>query len=131
MIASIHDIDILDKLKQYPILKKKPKAKKHSAAFRNIIDVVTAFDIETTTFANASTIKNIKQIALGFEDNITRKFFVLAKLCEKYSTNKAVANFKINCKSKELTKNLHQCETNLMLKIVLNLSTQVMLLERQ
>lgn len=49
MIASIHDIDILDKLKQYPILKKKPKAKKHSAAFRNIIDVVTAFDIETTT----------------------------------------------------------------------------------
>lgn len=76
------------------------------------------FDIETTTFANASTIKNIKQIALGFEDNITRKFFVLAKLCEKYSTNKAIANFKINCKSKELTKNLHQCETNLMLKIV-------------
>lgn len=49
MIASIHDIDILDKLKQYPILKKKPKAKKHSAAFRNIINVVTAFDIETTT----------------------------------------------------------------------------------
>ena len=49
MIASIHDINILDKLKQYPILKKKPKAKKHSAAFRNIIDVVTAFDIETTT----------------------------------------------------------------------------------
>ena len=49
MIASIHDINILDKLKQYPILKKKPKAKKHSAAFRNIIDIVTAFDIETTT----------------------------------------------------------------------------------
>lgn len=75
-------------------------------------------DVKTKTYGNTNTIKNIKHIFLGFEDNISKKFFTLAKTNIDISKKKAIANFKINCKNKSLTKTLHNCKANLLLKIV-------------
>ena len=49
MFASLHEVDLFAKLTQYNIIEKRKRAKKPSPAARNIIDIVTAFDIETTT----------------------------------------------------------------------------------
>ena len=49
MFASLQDVNLYAKLTEYDIIEKRKRAKKPSPAARHIINVVTAFDIETTT----------------------------------------------------------------------------------
>ena len=49
MFASVQDVNFYAELTKYGIIEHRPKARKPSPACRDIIDVVTAFDIETTT----------------------------------------------------------------------------------
>ena len=49
MFASLHEVDLYAELTKYGIIEKKKRAKKPSPAARHIVNVVTAFDIETTT----------------------------------------------------------------------------------
>ena len=49
LFASVQDVNFYAELTKYGIIEHRPKARKPSPACRDIIDVVTAFDIETTT----------------------------------------------------------------------------------
>ena len=49
LFASVQEVNFYAELTKYGIIEHRPKARKPSPACRDIIDVVTAFDIETTT----------------------------------------------------------------------------------
>ena len=49
MYYKVDQVDIYGKLAGYPILERMKRASKYSAKSRNVVDIVTAFDIETTT----------------------------------------------------------------------------------
>lgn len=49
MFASVQDVNFYAELAKCSIIEHRPKARKPSPACRDIIDIVTAFDIETTT----------------------------------------------------------------------------------
>ena len=49
MFVGIQEIDLYDKLVKYPVLERIPRSSKYTAASKNVINICTAFDIETTT----------------------------------------------------------------------------------
>lgn len=51
MIKNSNEVDLYSILSACPILRKKPKARKPLATSYDIIDIITAFDIETTTMS--------------------------------------------------------------------------------
>lgn len=65
MFASLQDVDIYAILTECNIIERKKRAKKPSPAARHIIDVVTAFDIETTTI-NLPIVDDRKQNSHAF-----------------------------------------------------------------
>lgn len=65
MFASVHEVNLYAKLTDYNIIERKKRAKKPSPAARHIVDIVTAFDIETTTI-NLPIVDDRKQNSHAF-----------------------------------------------------------------
>lgn len=78
----------------------------------NVIDVSTAL------YGSAAKMAKATGVVLGFDDDVTKKFFPLAKADAEPAEGKIKNTLSIDFSNKKLTKNMHECFTRLKMVII-------------
>ena len=80
----------------------------------------TRLTFSTVTYTEDDIFSKVKQVSIGFNDNITMEFFTLGKKNIASSNKNIHANISLNFKDKNVTKNLHILKLPLYLKFDFN-----------